>query len=140
MIRSFALALALVSASALAAPPKGVTTELSRWLKAVKSGEPDRVAALLPEGAALTVSTEGAMPASPDRSLDRASLAGALRAGQANTLGLDRHLLLPRARDLLRVDGRWEARDKRCPEVRWIFERAGKRWRLTRIVRVLLDC
>ncbi|GMV42462.1 MAG: hypothetical protein AMXMBFR64_41780 [Myxococcales bacterium] len=140
MIRSLALALALVSASALAAPPKGVSTELSRWLKAVKSGEPDRVAALLPEGAALAVSTEGAIRATPERTLDRTSLADALRAGQADALGLDRHLLLPRARDLGRVEGRWEARDKRCPEVRWIFERVGKRWRLTRIVRVLLDC
>lgn len=141
MIRALAIALALVwSAPALAAVPKGVSLELYHWLEAVRAGDPVRVAALLPPGATLTVVTEGAIPAVPDTTLDRAALADALRSGQANALGLDRQLLLPRIRDTARVDGHWEAKDKRCPEVRWIFERVGKRWRLTRIVRVLLDC
>lgn len=137
-------------------PPAGVTAELGRWLRAVESGDPERVAALLPEGAAVVFETEGALPgtarpkacapaAGPESggaecSLDAAALREALRAGQGDALGLDRGLLLPRARSLTRVGEAWEARDPRCPEVRWVFERHGKAWRLARVVRVLLEC
>ena len=132
------LALALGPLDALAAPP-GVRTELAAVRQAVASGDARAIGRRMAPGGTL-FRTEGG-PDRTGRRLDAAAVQAALAAGQANALGLDRLLLLPRARDMARVaGGRWSATDRRCPEVRWIFARRGGRWVLDEVVRVLLAC
>lgn len=137
-----AVLLAVLSVSAYAAPPtpsKTARAALDAWKAAVRTAEPEPVLALIPEGASILFRSVGGP--GPERALDRAGLQAALARGEWNALGLDRHLLLPRARDL-KKDGkdRMRAADPRCPEVTWVFARADGAWRLVEVIRTWLAC
>lgn len=135
-----ALSALLLPAWALAAPPEQVVRELGLWRQAVVGGDPARIAGRMIKGQVIVFCQVGAGER-PSLSLDRVALRERLDAGQADSLGLDRLLLLPRQKDLKQdAQGRWVATDTRCPEVRWIFEKRGVRWRLTRVERHLLGC
>lgn len=112
---------------------------LETWKAAVRTGDAETVAALLPEGT--TIRVRAVAGPGGERNLDGPALRAALEAGEWDALGLDRHLLLPRARDL-RKDGkdRMRAADPRCPEVTWVFARVGGAWRLVEVVRTYLAC
>lgn len=122
--------------------PEALRRELGLWLEAVRSQDPSRICARLVKGQRIRFSTLADRDPQPGhQELDALALREQLEAGRAEELGLSPTLLLPGARELTRLaDGRYQASARRCPEVRWIFELCGARFRLVEVVRVLLSC
>ena len=123
-----------------AAPPPGARNALRTWKKVVLTGNWAKIAAQIPEGTTVRFRTDGYPRDERSRSLGRAQVFAALKAGQADQLGLDKLLLLPRLVDARKRGRSWEFTDRRCPEVTWIFQKDGARWRLVEVVRTLLGC
>lgn len=138
-LRAAPIALILVAAAVQAAPAhRTARAALEAWRSAARTGDAQAVAALVPEGATVLVHPVGGPGG--DRTLDGPGLRAALEKGEWNALGLDRHLLLPRAQDLREDGARIRAADARCPEVTWIFAKSDGAWRLVEIVRTYLAC
>jgi hypothetical protein len=136
------ISLVLGSGSAWAKPPQQMLNELALWREAVRTEKPATIAGRIPKNQFIQVKTVGhrERPHETIR-LDSQEIRQRLEAGQADQLGLSPSLLLPRRMDLVQFNNsRWRASDKRCPEVVWIFEKKGARWRLTTIERHLLKC
>ncbi len=137
MAGKLSIVLLFLASIARAGAPASVTVELSRWRAAVKTERAVTLAALVPVGETIEITSGNREPLT----LDRDALRAHLDAGESDTLGLSTHLLLPAARDLRRVGARYEARHRRCPEVVWVFERRSNgRARLVAIRRVFLEC
>lgn len=136
------ISLVLGSGTAWAKPPQQMLSELALWREAVRTEKPATIAGRIPRNQSIQLKTMGHRDGPTEAiHLNAQEIRQRLESGQANQLGLSPSLLLPRRKDLVQYNNtRWRASDARCPEVVWIFEKRGTRWRLTTIERHLLKC